>query len=427
MFWLNALSNVVALLAGAVALVTVGATLRRHGAGLTWQGRVLPLVVLAAVALWAASPYAPGLLWHVTAILLVRLLFLAAAVMVWPLLREFAEHSSKLLQTQAQCRRDVASADATESRHWLRLAEKIARVGHWRYALADKSLTWSDEVFTIFGLDPDSCTPAPALFFSLIAPEDRDRAMADFTRAIESVSPFEFTVQTLPGALPGAYVTTRGIPEIDEAGNVIALFGVLVDITAQKRIEDDLKKANQVSEIANKALDTLARHDALTRLPNRRFFDEKMALEFKRAARELQPVGLIMIDLDYFKAYNDRYGHPAGDICLRQVAHAISSVPQRPADMVARYGGEEIVAMLPNTDLAGTETVADMIVQAVRALQLAHDGNPEGIVTVSCGAAVFEPARDPSSVLNLIERADQAMYAAKRSGRNRTASQAIAA
>jgi diguanylate cyclase (GGDEF)-like protein len=202
---------------------------------------------------------------------------------------------------------------------------------------------------------------------------------------------------------------------------------VLVDITAQKRIEDDLKKANQVSEIANKALDTLARHDALTRLPNRRFFDEKMALEFKRAARELQPVGLIMIDLDYFKAYNDRYGHPAGDICLRQVAHAISSVPQRPADMVARYGGEEIVAMLPNTDLAGTETVADMIVQAVRALQLAHDGNPEGIVTVSCGAAVFEPARDPSSVLNLIERADQAMYAAKRSGRNRTASQAIAA
>jgi diguanylate cyclase (GGDEF)-like protein len=366
MVWLNALSNFVALLACMVALVMVGVSLRRHCARVK-------------------------------------------------------------LDEHAQCRVDVAMAAARESQHWLLLAEKIARVGHWRYALVDQSLTWSDEVFTIFGLAPGGCTPDAALFFSLIAPEDRDRAMAGFTRAIEGVSPFEFTVRVLPASQEAGYVTARGIPEIDEAGVVVALFGVLVDVTAQKQVEEELKSAAQASEIANKALDRLARHDALTRLPNRRFFDEKIALEFKRAAREMQPVGLVMVDLDYFKSYNDHYGHPAGDTCLLLVARAIGAVPQRPADMVARYGGEEIVVMLPNTDLAGTELVADMLVQAVRALKLPHEGHPDGIVTISCGAAVFEPSGDPPVVLKLIERADQALYAAKRGGRNRMVSQAIAA
>ncbi len=425
MLWLNSVSMLIALMARVVTVGSVAMSWRRlRAARLGWQAWLLPVLMLGAAGFFQLADGFAGAA-HVLLGLSGQLLLLAAACLIWPLLRQFGtealQHSTA--QAQSQSRLELAKADASESRHWMRLAEKIARVGHWRYSVADQCLTWSDEVFTIFGLEPGGLQPALDLFVRLIAPEDRARARADFAQALETACPFEFTVRTLHAG----HVTARGIPEVDDAGKVTALFGVLVDITNQKRVEDELKNAHEASEIANRELDALARHDALTGLPNRRHFDESIAMEFRRTAREMQPMGLIMIDLDYFKLYNDHYGHPMGDDCLRMVAGAIASVPQRPADLVARYGGEEIVVLLPNTDLAGTETVADLIVQAVRAMDIPHAGNPEGVVTVSCGAASFEPTKDPYLVVKLVERADQALYAAKRAGRNRASSQAIAA
>jgi diguanylate cyclase (GGDEF)-like protein len=163
----------------------------------------------------------------------------------------------------------------------------------------------------------------------------------------------------------------------------------------------------------------MAMQDSLTGLPNRRHFDAALAQEFKRAARDNVALSLIMIDLDHFKGFNDLYGHPAGDACLRRVAEAVAGVPQRPADLVARYGGEEMMVLLPNTGAAGAAIVARLLRNAVRELQMPHAASPERFVTVSCGVASFLPARDPHVPVVLVERADTALYRAKLAGRNR--------
>jgi diguanylate cyclase (GGDEF)-like protein len=429
MFWLTSISNVVAGLAFFVAIAAVAwSLLRLASARLMLPGCILMFLVVCAIILGAVAETLPTGIWRNAVGLVERLVLLAVALLVWPLLRQFGLGGSPVAREQAQLRLEVARAEASESRQSLRLAEKIARVGHWRYTIGDRRLDWSEEVFSIFGAGPEDGTPNLEYFFGLIGPAERERAVRDFENAILNAMPFEFTVRVARHGREDAYVTARGIPEFDHSGKVVALFGVFVDITAQKRIEDELKTAHHASEVSNRALEALARHDALTRLPNRRHFDEMIGNEFKRAMREQQPVGLIIIDLDHFKTFNDQYGHPAGDSCLRRVAEAIASVPQRPADLVARYGGEELVVLLPNTDLHGTETVADLLVQAVRQLHIPHAGNPEQIVTISCGAAIYDAEISGNMpVIRLLERADEALYRAKRSGRNRAMSHAMAA
>jgi diguanylate cyclase (GGDEF)-like protein len=133
--------------------------------------------------------------------------------------------------------------------------------------------------------------------------------------------------------------------------------------------------------------------------------------------REGTPLGLLMVDVDLFKAYNDTYGHPIGDLCLHQIADALRSALRRPADVLARYGGEEFTILLPNTPLPGAVAVGDAMRQRLNDLALTHAGSPTGTVTISVGAAVATPsaAIDPDL---LLQAADRALYAAKRAGRN---------
>jgi diguanylate cyclase (GGDEF)-like protein len=126
-----------------------------------------------------------------------------------------------------------------------------------------------------------------------------------------------------------------------------------------------------------------------------------------------------MVDIDGYKSYNDRYGHQAGDECMRTVAQAIASSAKRPADIVARYGGDEFALILKDTDLDGARVVSERIRQAIESLQIPHVASPVGIVTVSCGVAAQRPGGSGDS-LNLVAAADRALYAAKRRGRNRT-------
>lgn len=170
---------------------------------------------------------------------------------------------------------------------------------------------------------------------------------------------------------------------------------------------------------ANARLDQLAHADGLTQVANRRQFDQSLEREWQRATREQQPLALIMMDIDYFKGFNDTYGHQAGDDCLKAVAQAIQATARRPADLVARYGGEEFVALLPNTSLAGATAVAEGIQQQIQGLQIDHAGSQVSAwVTLSLGVAVTVP-HSGQSMEDFMRQADQTLYAAKVAGRDR--------
>ncbi len=169
---------------------------------------------------------------------------------------------------------------------------------------------------------------------------------------------------------------------------------------------------------ANRATRMQALRDALTGLANRRCFNEAMELEFRRARRTGQPLSLIMADLDLFKSFNDRYGHPAGDACLLAVSAAVERALRRPGDMAARYGGEEIAVLLPGTDVEGAVRLAQDMQDAVRSLAMPHAGSSYGIVTLSAGVACCLPARPSATSVSLVAAADNALYSAKATGRN---------
>ncbi|MEA5098439.1 MAG: diguanylate cyclase, partial [Burkholderiaceae bacterium] len=134
--------------------------------------------------------------------------------------------------------------------------------------------------------------------------------------------------------------------------------------------------------------------------------------------RNHQSLALLMFDVDDFKQFNDRYGHPAGDDCLRRISAAIKSYQRRPGDLAARYGGEEIALLLPGTDLDGARSVAEQVCQGVRGLQIAHSASDSGILSVSCGVDALVPVRNRDLPHDLLEGADKALYAAKSAGRD---------
>ena len=176
-------------------------------------------------------------------------------------------------------------------------------------------------------------------------------------------------------------------------------------------------QAGRVAEV-NGQLEQLLRTDVLTGVANRRAFDVAISAEWRRSRREHTALSLLMIDIDLFKGFNDRYGHPAGDACLRQVAQAMDGQVQRPADLAARLGGEEFAVLLPNTEEAGAERVAERIRARVAELGLAHGGSASGHVTVSIGVATGRPLDWSEDAQSLMDAADRALYRAKASGRN---------
>jgi diguanylate cyclase (GGDEF)-like protein/PAS domain S-box-containing protein len=196
----------------------------------------------------------------------------------------------------------------------------------------------------------------------------------------------------------------------EETGRPEGIIGTLRDVSARIAIEQQLQEANR-------RLQALAEQDGLTGLSNRRYFDEALLRELRRARRDKTFLGLLMIDVDWFKAYNDEYGHPAGDKCLKRIAEAIGSSVRRPGDVVARYGGEEFSVLLPDTNQAGAMFVAEQIRDAVLSLMIEHGGSPNRVATVSIGA-VSQHAAGSIEPETLLRQADRALYMAKDRGRN---------
>jgi diguanylate cyclase (GGDEF)-like protein len=169
---------------------------------------------------------------------------------------------------------------------------------------------------------------------------------------------------------------------------------------------------------ANRVLSSQAMQDGLTGLAKRRFFEKTIRSEFQRAAWSKSPISVILIDIDHFKDYNDCYGHLAGDECLRSVANAIRGCIRRAGDVVARYGGEEIVVVLPGLDNPSALALATAMRIALHGLALPHARSAHGIVTFSAGVATYLPGRSTGGWQTLVEVADSALYAAKTSGRD---------
>jgi diguanylate cyclase (GGDEF)-like protein len=193
-------------------------------------------------------------------------------------------------------------------------------------------------------------------------------------------------------------------------------------IRALQRLESMRSKQLEMSRdlaSANRELEKLSRQDGLTGIANRRYFDSYLVSELRRGARERQSLSLILSDVDHFKAFNDCYGHQAGDDCLRRVAAALSSAGRRPADLAARYGGEEFAMVLPGTVIEGAVDVAQAVSRVIEGLAIPHARSAVSPkVTLSQGIVALTPEKETSSE-DMIKRADQALYLAKQQGRNR--------
>ncbi|WP_418120695.1 diguanylate cyclase [Variovorax sp. 350MFTsu5.1] len=188
----------------------------------------------------------------------------------------------------------------------------------------------------------------------------------------------------------------------------------------QVQTEAELRRARDALETLNGTLNTLAMEDGLTGLANRRKFDVTLNTEIGRAVRDASTLALIMIDVDCFKQYNDIYGHAAGDECLQKIGRTVAALAaRRPGDLAARYGGEELAVLLPNTDVQDALLLAERIRNAVRDLKIAHAGVENGFVTLSAGVEALRPSASDGQSKELIEAADKALYQAKIEGRDR--------
>ncbi|MEP6874253.1 MAG: diguanylate cyclase [Burkholderiales bacterium] len=219
-------------------------------------------------------------------------------------------------------------------------------------------------------------------------------------------------------SIPVIFVTSHSDAEEETKGLELGA----VDFIA-KPVNPAVVRARVKTHLTLKAQSDLLRRmvfiDGLTGVANRRSFDERLDTEWRRAARSALPLALLMLDVDHFKRFNDRYGHQVGDECLRRVAVAIRGGLLRPGDLVARYGGEEFACILPGTDFEGAMAVGAGIEKSVRGLQIEHaDSDASDVVTVSVGVSMSPPERggDPARLLAL---ADAQLYRAKHSGRGR--------
>ena len=250
---------------------------------------------------------------------------------------------------------------------------------------------------------------------ALVAPRVRRRSrQRRFARAVQSASPLFLAGLLLIVAL----FLIRVDYAFGAAGVLIAVLGYGWRSTLERvrHIERE-----DVLQRDRSALQAIAWTDALTGVANRRFLDRALQGGDGHTSR---PLSVLMIDIDHFKALNDRYGHPAGDACLREVAQALRQALVRPADVLARYGGEEFVALLAEADAAGAQVVAERLRSAVQGLRIANAGSPFEVVTVSVGAASATlPAGAEAD--ELIDAADKALYEAKCAGRNQVRAWAV--
>ncbi|MDV3457984.1 sensor domain-containing diguanylate cyclase [Sphingomonas sp. HF-S4] len=249
---------------------------------------------------------------------------------------------------------------------------------------------------------------------SRIHPEDRDNVV-NFCVS-QSVAGVDHEADYRALTKDKGYVWIRDVVHVvrNEAGEVESLIGFMFDISERKRIEHELLKMQ-------KKLEALSFEDGLTGCANRRLLDERLQVEWNAARAVQRPLSLVLLDIDHFKQYNDLYGHVQGDACLVQVAGALKQIGLGTRGIFARYGGEEFALLLPETDEAEAQAIAEQCRAAVEALQIRQDHSPFAAVTVSVGVGTVIPPVD-GEARHFCDAVDKLLYTAKQAGRNRVVS-----
>ncbi|MBF0476658.1 MAG: diguanylate cyclase, partial [Deltaproteobacteria bacterium] len=218
--------------------------------------------------------------------------------------------------------------------------------------------------------------------------------------------------------IPVIFITARISEEDEVRGFKIGAVDYITKPISPTIVRARVKNHIQLKRYRD-VLENLSVTDGLTGIPNRRRFDEFLEAEWRRSVRSRSCLSLLMIDIDFFKPYNDHYGHLAGDECLKQIGRALSTTVKRSTDLMARYGGEEFACILPETNSVGAMVVAGRLKDRVAALGVIHEFSPiAGHVTISLGVATMTPLINLLP-MSLVRAADELLYQAKRSGRNR--------
>jgi diguanylate cyclase (GGDEF)-like protein/PAS domain S-box-containing protein len=309
-------------------------------------------------------------------------------------------------------KRSEQAKDTSEKR--LNLALESANEGLWDYFPLNGQIYYSPNWFVMLGYQVDEFPNSLETWATLTHPEDLpvlENALGNAANG--SAVGFGIEIRMLAKHSNWRWIQARGRSvETEEDGKVVRIVGTLSDISKYKQVETALQKANE-------ELQRLAALDGLTQIANRMRFEDRLTQEWRRALREKKSLALIICDIDYFKSYNDAYGHLKGDEALYTVAQSINAALKRPMDLAARYGGEEFGMILPNTDISGATRVANEVKAAVDDLQIEHQASPVGrYLSLSFGVSAMIPV-DNISLKALIASADQALYKAKALGRDR--------
>lgn len=305
-----------------------------------------------------------------------------------------------------------------ESQERLTIAARVGGLGIWDYDIQQDRLLCDEAWYRIMGRDPDCPIRSIAEFRPFIHPEDVDRATEVVQTAAELIAAKRDYAIVFRIIRPNGdirWVRSAACLIQDIVGIPIRAVGFVVDVTDAWRGELALRNANRALEEERTSLARQSLEDPLTGIANRRHLDSELARICIHASEAGETVCIGMIDVDHFKTYNDRYGHPAGDAALRKIASALQSIA-RQSDFVARYGGEEFTLVLTNT--TDPAHVLDRFTATVARLAIVHEDSPTGYLTISCGCIVFNSHTRLSPAL-MLKACDEALYEAKAAGRNR--------
>jgi diguanylate cyclase (GGDEF)-like protein/PAS domain S-box-containing protein len=312
---------------------------------------------------------------------------------------------------------------ARRTRALLRAVERTSGIGHWHLDLRIDALYWSPQVFRIHGLAPGAFAPTPERASALCHEGDRERVAGLLRQVVREARRETFEMRILRADGAQRVVQCNVEPELDLHGQVAGVLGTFQDVTdakAQHRRLEQQALALQQEVARRSALEEDLRRQALTDdltgIANRRHFMAQAAMEMARSDRYLHPLSIVAFDLDLFKQINDTWGHAAGDTVIRDVAAGISAMLRGGSDLLGRLGGEEFAVLLPQTDGNAAAELAERMRAAVAAMELCHEGHR---ISVTCSFGVTQARQGDADVDGVLNRADEAVYQAKSSGRDR--------